>query len=146
MERRHQPGPGLREFRQGQPTARQGCSRKVPTVTTSALPHNATEVQGSCPQRSGEALELSQGWLEALLPSHRWIRWDCHLWTHQILRGHTKSFARACYPRPSNVSHVAVGRSMCHAGTKSARPSIAPSSEPQWGLTLIESLCPYFLG
>ena len=29
---------------------------------------------------------------------------------------------------------------MCHAGTKSVRPSIAPSPEPQWGLTLIEPL------
>ena len=29
------------------------------------------KIQGSCPQRSGEALELSQGRLEALLPSHK---------------------------------------------------------------------------
>jgi len=76
MERRHQPGPGLREFGPGQPTAGQTCPWKVPQVTTSALPHNATKTQGSCPQRSSEALELSQGWLEALLPSHRWIRWE----------------------------------------------------------------------
>ena len=34
---------------------------------------------------------------------------------------------------------------MCHAGTKSARPSIAPSSEPQWELTLTEQLRPYTL-
>jgi len=61
MERRHQPRPGLHEFRPGQPTAGQTCSRKVPEVTTSAFPHEATEAQGSCPQRSGEALELSQG-------------------------------------------------------------------------------------
>ena len=27
-----------------------------------------------------------------------------------------------------------------------ARPSIAPSSEPQWGLTLTEPLRPYLLG
>jgi len=40
-------------------------------VTTSAFPYNATEAQGSCPQRYGEALELSQGRLEALLLSHR---------------------------------------------------------------------------
>ena len=76
MERRHQPVPGFREFRPGQPTAGRMCSRKVPEVTTSAFPHNATEAQGSCPQRSSEVLELSQGWLEALLPSHRWIRWE----------------------------------------------------------------------
>ena len=66
LERRHQPRPGLREPRPGQPTAGQTCPRKVPAVTTSALPHNATKIQGSCRQRSGEALELSQGWLEAL--------------------------------------------------------------------------------
>jgi len=35
--------------------------REVPTVTASALLRNATKTQGSCPQRSGEALELSQG-------------------------------------------------------------------------------------
>ena len=34
---------------------------------------------------------------------------------------------------------------MCHAGTKSARPSIAPSPDPQWGLTLTEPLRPYSL-
>jgi len=75
----------LSEFRPGQPTAGQTCSRKVPVVTTSALPHNATKTQGSCPQRPGEeALELSQGWLEALLPSHRWIRWEI------VTSGHIK--------------------------------------------------------
>jgi len=31
---------------------------------------------------------------------------------------------------------------MCHAGTKGARSSIAPSSKPQWGLTLTEPLYP----
>jgi len=31
---------------------------------------------------------------------------------------------------------------MCHAGTKSARPSIAPLSKPQWGLPLTEPLRP----
>ena len=61
LERRHQPSPGLHEFRPGQPTAEQTCPRKVPAVTTSALPHSATKIQGSCPQRSGEALELLQG-------------------------------------------------------------------------------------
>jgi len=76
LERRHQPIPGLREFQPGQPTAGQTCPRKVPAVTTLAFPHNATKIQGSCSQRSGEALELSQDWLEALLPSHRWFRWE----------------------------------------------------------------------
>jgi len=74
LELRYQPRPGLREPRPGQPTAGQTCPRKVPAVTTSALPHNATKIQGSCPQRSSEALELSQDRLEALLPSHRSIR------------------------------------------------------------------------
>ena len=45
MERRHYPRPGLREFRPGQPTAVQTCSRKVPEVTISAFPHNATELK-----------------------------------------------------------------------------------------------------
>jgi len=71
---------------------------------------------------------------------------DCHLRTHQTLRGHTRIFARAYYLRPNNASHVAVGSTMCHAETKSARPFIAPSPEPQWGLTLIEPLRPYYLG
>jgi len=64
LERRHQPRPGLREFPPGQPPAGQTCSRKVPAVTTSAFPHNATKIHGSCPQRSSEAMELSQGRLE----------------------------------------------------------------------------------
>jgi len=34
---------------------------------------------------------------------------------------------------------------MCHAGTKSARPSIAPLSEPQWGLPLTDPPHPYSL-
>ena len=54
----------------------QACCRKVDTVTTSALHHNATKTLGSCPQRSSEALELLQGWLEVLLPSHKLICWD----------------------------------------------------------------------
>ena len=72
---------------------------------------------------------------------------DCHLRTHQILGGHTRIFARAYFLRlnKSNVSHVAVGRSMFHAGTKSARPSIAPLSEAQWGLPLTEPPRPYYL-
>jgi len=56
---------------------------------------------------------------------------DCHFQTHQTLRGHTRIFAIAYYLRPNNESHVAVERTMCYAGAKSARPSIAPSSEPQ---------------
>ena len=56
---------------------------------------------------------------------------DCHL-------RHTRISARAYFLRLNNVSHVAAGRTMCHAGTKSTRPSITPLSEPQWGLPLTE--------
>jgi len=70
---------------------------------------------------------------------------DCHLRTHQTLRGHTRIFARAYYLRPNYASHVAVGTTMCHVETKSARPSIAPSPEPLWRLALIEPLHPYYL-
>ena len=66
---------------------------------------------------------------------------DCHLRTRQILRGHTRISARAYFLRQNNVSHVAAGRTMCHAGTKSVRPSIAPLSDPQWGLPLTEPPC-----
>ena len=51
-------------------------SRQVPMATTLAISHNTTKPQDSCPQRSSEELELSQGWLEALLPSHRWFHWE----------------------------------------------------------------------
>jgi len=146
LECRHQPTPGLREFWPGQPTARQTCPRKVPAVTTSALPHNATKIRGPYPQRSGEALELSQGRLEALLPSHRWIRWEIATSGHtRPFRGHTRIFARAYFLRLNNVSHVAVRRTTCHAGTKSVKSHIAPSSKPQWGLPLTEPYRPYSL-
>jgi len=46
------------------------------TDSTLALPHKAIKTRGSYPQRSGEALKLSQGWLKALLPSQKWIRWE----------------------------------------------------------------------
>jgi len=71
---------------------------------------------------------------------------DCHLRTHQILRGHTRIFARAYYLRSNNASHVVVGRTIYHAGTKSARPSIVPTPEPHRGLSLIEPLRLYYLG
>ena len=138
MEHQHQPRPGLCEFRPGQPTVGQTCSRKVPEFTTSA-----TEAQGSWPQRSGEVVELLQG---AFAFSQMNPLRDCHLWTHQTLRRHTRIFTKAYYLQPNNVSHVAVGRTMCRAGTKSARPFIAPSHEPRWGLTLIEPLRPYYIG
>ena len=55
--------------------------------------------------------------------------------TYQILE-------RGYYPRPNNVSRVVAGRNMRHAGTKNSRSF---SSEPQWGLTLIEPLRPSYL-
>ena len=82
MERRRQPGPGPHEFRPGPLTAGQTCSRKVPAVTKSALLHNATKPPGSCSQRSGETLEISQGRLTAFLPSCRWIRWEIATYRH----------------------------------------------------------------
>ena len=59
---------------------------------------------------------------------------DCHLRTQQTLRRHTRNFVRACYFRPKKVSHMTVAKTMCHVRSKSARPSIVPSSETQWGL------------
>jgi len=70
---------------------------------------------------------------------------DCQLRTHQLLRGHTRIFARAYYLRPNNVSHLAVGRTVCHAETKSARPLSLLHPSPGWGLTLTELPCPYYL-
>ena len=70
---------------------------------------------------------------------------DCHLQTHQILRGHTRIFARAYFLGLNNVSPVAIRRTMCHAGTKSVRPSITSLSEPQWRLRLTQPPCPYSL-
>ena len=93
-------------------------------------------------------MELSQGWFDALFPSRRWIRWTIATSGHiKHWEGHTRIFARTYYLQPNNISHVVVDvrRTMCHAGTKSARPSIAPSPEPEWGLTLIEPLRLYYL-
>ena len=114
-------------------------SKKVPAVTTSTLPHNATRIQGSCPQQTGEVLEILPRPIGSAFVFSQVNPWrDCHLRTHQILRGHTRIFARAYFLQLNNACHMAVGRTMCHVGTKSARPSIAPLSEPQWGLTLTE--------
>ena len=71
---------------------------------------------------------------------------DCNLRTQQTLRRHTRNYVRACYLRLNSVSPLAVARIICHVGTKSARPFIAPSSKPKWGLTLIEPPHPYFHG
>jgi len=99
---------------------------KVPAVTTSALPHNDTKTQGSCPQQSGEALELSQGWLEAVLPSHRWIRWEIATSGHTKHREGNQEFCESplSAAKQRRLSHVNVGRPMCHAGTKSASETL----------------------
>ena len=86
------------------------CSRKVPVVTTSALPQNATKTQRFLPA----ATRWSVGTFARLIGSAFGFSQvnpprDCHLRTHQILRGHTWIFARAYYLRLNNVSHVAVG-------------------------------------
>ena len=62
MEPRHQPGPGFREFRPRQTTARQAYSRNVPavTLTTPTFSHCGTTAQSSCLHRTGEVLKLSQ--------------------------------------------------------------------------------------
>jgi len=147
MERQHQPKHGLREFRPGQPTAWQTCSRKAPAITTLALSHNATEYQNSCLQRSDEAL-----W------NFRKAHWSCFfLLTGESIerlppqetkttRGYTRNFARSCHLRLNNISHVAVARTICHVGTKTARLFIAHSSKIQRGLTLIEPLRPCLRG
>jgi len=141
MERRH-----LRECRPGQPTAGQTYSRKVPAVTKPALSHNATKTQSSCPQRSGKTLELSQRWLEAFLPSHRWIHWEVATFGHKTLRRHSKNFVRACYPRSNNASHVPCWDKACETLNcfLRPRPSIVSSVQDPVGLTLMETLRPYF--
>jgi len=131
MERRHHPRPGLREFRPGQPTDGQMCSRKVPEVTTWAFRHTPPKLKvpvkrwsvGTFARLIGSAFAFSQ-----MNPLR-----DCHLRTHQALRGYTRLFARAYFLQANNASHVAVGRTMCHAATKSARLSIAPSPETPVG-------------
>ena len=125
METRHELGRGFCECWPGQPTAGQSCSRKVPTVTAPTLLHDAIDARSSCPQRSCKALDLSQA---------DWKPF-CLITGESVYR-----------LQLSNASHVAAARTMCHVGTKSARPFIAPSLEPQQGLTPIELLCPYFFG
>jgi len=102
--------PGLRECRPWQPTACQESSRKVPAVTIPTLSHNDTQAQHSCLQTAEEALELPQGWLEALLPSYRWIPWETS--NSSGHNKHQEGIPRilrepAIYCMGKNVSHVA---------------------------------------
>jgi len=145
MERRHQPRSDLRESRPGLPTAVRRVRGKFPRIQyrPSLITPSRLKVPGhSDPVKPwnfrnliGSVFAFSQVNL---------LR-DCHLRTHQIFRGHTRIFERAYYLRPNNVFHVAVGRTMCHTGTRGARPSIALSSENKWGRTLIEPPCPNYL-
>ena len=57
---------------------------------------------------------------------------------------HWRNMSEDLYLQLSNASHVVITRTMCHAGTKSVRPFIAPSSEPHCVLTLIELFYPFF--
>ena len=56
-----------------------------------------------------------------------------------------QDFYKSLLSAAKQCIRMAAGRTMCHAGTKSARPSIAPLSDPQWGLPLTESPRPYSL-
>ena len=121
-------------------------------------------VLGKFPQRQHRQSLTTPLKLKAPAPSDPVKRWNfrkadwkrfCLLTDESVKRlpppetsnieGHTRIFARAYYLQTNNASHVAVGRTMCRAGEKSARHSISPSPEPQWGLTLIELLRPYYL-
>jgi len=97
MELWHQHGPSLREFRPGQPTAGQMGSRKVPAVTT--LPSVITPPMLKVPAYSNSVKRRNfrkTDWKRFCLltgdPST-----DCHLWTQQTTRGHSRNYAWACY-------------------------------------------------
>jgi len=65
------------ECRPWQPTAFHMHSRKVPLLTTLTLSCKTNEVQDSCLQRSGEALELLHPWMIGVaIAFYSWIRWE----------------------------------------------------------------------
>ena len=103
-------------------------------VTLSLLPTVIRRSVGTCARLIGSTFVFSQ-----MNPSR-----DCHLRTHQILRGHTRNFVRACILRANKVSQVATGK-LCAMLDKECGTHY-PSSETQWGLILIKPLCPYYLG
>jgi len=90
------------------------------------------------PKVISKKLEYSQGWLKSLFSSYRRIRWEIDASGNEKHRKSipTKNYARACYTRLNNASHVAIGRALCHVGTKSLKPFIAFFSEPQWRVTI----------
>ena len=137
MERRHQHRSGFRDSQPGQPTAGQTCPRKVPAVTTSALPHNAKRFKVPAQNNPVKIWKFRKAdWKRFCLLTGESVERLPSPDTSNIER-HKRIFARAYYPQPNKISHVAAGRTICHAGTKSARPSIAPSSEPQSELTVM---------
>jgi len=144
MERRHQPGPVLRECRQWQPTAWQTSSLDVPAVTTPTPPHRSSKFLPTAIRWNVGTFARMIGRVFAFL--HENPLTDSHLRTQQTSRRHTRNYARAYHLRLNNVSPLGVARIMCHVGTKSARPFVAPSSEPQLGLSLTEPPRPYFHG
>ena len=143
MQRRHQPGPGLRKFRPGQPTVRQTCPWKVPAVRPSLITPPRLKFPALSDPEKGWNFGKA-GWKRFCVVTGESVERLPPMDTTNIESAY-KIFARAYYPRPSNAFHVIVTRTMCHVETKNARPSIAPSFEPQWGLTLIQ-LRPYFFG
>ena len=125
---------------------KQTCSKRILAGTISAFSHKATKSQGSCPQRSGEALELSQGWLEArcLLTDESVERLPPPNTSniervYQDFCENLLSAAKQCMPRSRRKNHVPCWE-------KSSRPYISPSTWPQWGLNLIEPRRSYYLG
>ena len=106
--------------------------------TSSLMEHRHWPGTALCECQAGQptACVLQENPLRAFLQENP-LR-DCHLQTQQTPRRHTRKYVRAWNFRLNNVSSFAFARIMCHVGTKSLRPSIAPSSEPQWGLTLTE--------
>jgi len=107
--------------------------------STCIVPYNTTKAQSSCLQQS------DKGWIETFARLTDWMHFcllikenllrGFHLVTQQTSKMHTWNYARVFYVQLSNASHVAVARTTCHVGTKSARPFIAISSQTSWGLT-----------
>ena len=140
MEQRHQSGPGLRNCRPWQPTAWQTCSRKFRCLNTDPL---SLRHRGSrCQPTTSRWIAFAKVIGIALAFFSKNALWDCHLRTQQTSRRQPppdttnieKAHQELCdshYLRLSNRSHVAFARTTWHAGTESARPFIAPSSEHQ---------------
>jgi len=84
------------------------------------------------PTATHETLEHSEGCMEALWPSYKWILWEIS--TPLDITNIEKAYQELAKVnlRVKNVSHLAVARTVCHVGTMSASPSTAPSSETQY--------------